>query len=147
MRALAAIIVAVMPVTTGGPLRCPCRLAALFKTEPRVCDASRPAEDRPEKRGCPCKSHGESKEPGPGEPKPAPGHPPCSHHLGIDLAPPLAGAERVVHDRDPGNPAVAAVNDTCLFVPPLGTGVRLLSPGAGPSQLPDRLRYCHAFRC
>ena len=147
MRAVTAIIVAVMSVTTGGPLRCPCQLAALFRTETALGPTAHSTMDLPKGRCCPCGSHAAPGRPGPVEPKPAPHSPPCRHHLVIDLAAPHAGTERVFDDHDPGDPTAAPVNDTDRSLLVHSADAALLS-SAGRSPPPrDLLRYCHAFRC
>lgn len=141
MRAVAAIIVAVMSVTTGGPFRCPCQLAALFKERACNTEATRPAPPVSEKHGCSCKHHSETERPAPSEPKPAPGVP-CEHGPKIDLVPPFAGGDRDLDDSvfaDPGRSHALPLTP----VPP-ATSPDTPAPLSSPS---DRLRYCHAFRC
>lgn len=147
MRAFAAITVAVMSVTTGGPLRCPCQLAALFRIETRLGLATRSTPDLPKGRCCPCESHADPGLPWPVEPKPSPHFPPCKHHLVIDLAVPHMDAGRVLDDRDSGDPTAVPVRDCGGAFPENVTAAALLSSGGRPLPPHDRLRYCHAFRC
>lgn len=146
MRDLTAIIVAVMSVTTGGPLRCPCQLAALCRGETHSGPVTRTVQPQPKNRCCPCESHADPGLPGPVEPKPSPNSPPCNHHPVIVLAAVHAGAERVYDDREPGDPTAAPVSDIARVLPAHAAGAALLCL-AGRSLPPnDRLRYCHAFR-
>src|SRR6188768_2021002 len=102
MRAVTAIVAAVLSVTTGGPLRCPCQYAALLRPTPVPTKAS-PRAAEPPCRTCPCHAHQEPDSPAPAAPEPGPGHPPCPHGPGVDVTPPPAGSDRG-GDGQPGNP-------------------------------------------
>ncbi len=141
MRHLAAIIAAVLSVTTGGPLRCPCRLATL---------TTAPAKATSEERGdsgcshqCGCKSHAGKdvdRQAPPSSPRPEP----CDHGPGIDLLA-FTAVDRQADD----------AGGTQLVVPGVArTGSELARKHAlvpdpsGRSTSPtSHLRYAHAFRC
>ncbi|MBA4065734.1 MAG: hypothetical protein C0501_18850 [Isosphaera sp.] len=155
MRRVAAIIVAVLPVLTGGPLRCPCQLAALFADHVQsalVVLTPRPTsvEDEPGRyRGerCSCKSHRGPALPGqPTERPPAPGVP-CQHCPNVDLVLAVTIGERLAGDRDPGDmtaPPFEAAQTVPLTRRPDAWS---LAVPELTSAAPDRLRYCHSFRC
>ncbi len=156
MQRAAAIIVAVLSVFTGGPFRCPCRLVALFADRaPTVLTAQpAPAASEPDRCGgerCSCKPHrvpalpGQPPERTP-EQLPAPGVP-CQHCPNVDLIPAVTIGERLAGDRDPGD-LTAAPHDAAPADPLTRRPDAL--PLAAPeltSAAPDRLRYCHSFRC
>lgn len=146
MRALTAIVVAVMSVTTGGPLRCPCQLAALCRAETRFGLATRTVPHQPESRCCSCESHAALGLPGPVEPKPPSNSPPCEHHPVIALAVLHAGAERVLDDRNPGDSTEAHGGNSDHVVSAHAANVAVHS--ATERSLPPckHLRYSHAFR-
>lgn len=146
MRAVAAIIVAVMSVTTGGPLRCPCQLAAFFRTGPQTCALPPAPKACQEKNCCPCHSHDDAPTQEQESPKPSPQAPPCPHGQGIDLAPPLTSLDREVGGVEHGAPAVATAPLGLFSVPPGGPSVPV-DPNAHSTPPPDHLRYCHSFRC
>lgn len=146
MRVVATIIAAVMSVTTGGPLRCPCHLLALLRTEPAVARTAQPLVERPTGDCCGCKSHREP-QPEPTDPRPAPHHPACPHGPGIDLVPPLATGERVTGGHESGTSAVMALGDSHAYLLAWGYESPRPMPAAFAASPPDRLRYCHAFRC
>lgn len=150
MRSGATIIAAVLSVFTGGPLRCPCQLAALFESYPPTVLTPHAAtqEDeagRSEKHRCSCKTHREPAPPEqPIEQKPTPGVP-CQHCPGVDLVPPVATGERLASDRDLGDWSAAfpdAAFPQTHRPDTLHPVTHLMTTSA-----PDRLRYCHSFRC
>lgn len=149
MQRAAAIIVAVLSVLTGGPLRCPCRLVALF-ADCVLTDQPASVEGEADRCGgerCSCKPHREPALPEqPPERLPAPGVP-CQHCPNVDLVPPVTIGERLEGDRDPGD--MTAVPHDAAPADPLTRRPDAL-PLAVPeltSSAPDRLRYCHSFRC
>lgn len=156
MQRAASIIVAVLSVLTGGPLRCPCRLVALFADCVPTVLTAQPAsvEGEPDRCGgerCSCKSH---REPAPPEQPPertperlpAPGVP-CQHCPNVDLVPPVTTGERLAGDRDPGD-LTAAAHDAAPADPlTRRPDARALAAPEFTSSAPDRLRYCHSFRC
>ncbi len=140
MRALTAIVAAVLSVTTGGALRCPCQLAPLF----RPVAVATPDAPQPEKspcRSCPCHAHEEPDSREPVAPEPGPGRPPCPHGPGVDVTPPPAGSDRV------GDDAATALEHQALAPRPGAPVARLAPAGTTLPPPPDHLRYCHAFRC
>lgn len=148
MRLSAAILAMLMAVTTGGPLRCPCQIWALLKSEAvesQQCIALPTVED--DEACCSCKSHHIKHDNKPPEPeKRSPRHLPCKHGPAIDIAPPISHAEGVGEHHD-----LAAAVDLSVesAIPPI---VRLLAPsGCAPSEplaSPlHALKYCFAFRC
>lgn len=146
MRAVVAIIVAVMSVTTGGPTRCPCQIAALFRAGTQTCEPP-PAQKRSqEKRACRCHSHCESSEQQPEHPTPPPESPKCPHGPGIDLAPPQSATDRAASDAGDLSQLEFAATHGLFAVAPRGHS-GLFDPGTHLSPHPDRLRYCHSFRC
>ena len=152
MRASVAIIAAVMSVTTGGPLRCPCQLAALFPGNQfppgAACDTEAypaiPAEN--EKHCCSCIKHHEPERPAPTKPTQAPDAP-CEHGLGADLVPLVANGERVAGDLNPGDPVFALAGRSYPFLKASVQPVAIPTLSGSLSGHPDQLRYCHAFRC
>ncbi len=96
MRILAAIIAALMSVTTGGPLRCPCQLAKLGPPVGWPCQETAAQPPAPTHQ-CGCKTHTTDERRAPADDRPG-GHPPgdhapCHHGPVADLAAPAA-AER-----------------------------------------------------
>ena len=148
MRSLAAILAAVMSVTTGGPLRCPCQFAALFENQERVscADAPPPVQAANEKHCCSCNRHHEPEEPSPAQPKRTPASPPCQHAPAIDLAPPLVGGERTAGEYEPGGLNFAADIETSLGLLAFRPDAPLPLPSNLDSAPPDQLKYCHSFR-
>lgn len=152
MRLAVAIIVAVMSVVTGGPLRCPCQLAVLFNnrlpTAPPLQATRLTAEtERCSTKHCPCKSHQPPVDPEqPAERTPVPGAP-CGHCPNFDLGLPVGNGDRLQTDRDTGDFTSAPfARDTHVFLTAcLDTPVTAIDPI--DSSAPDRLRYCHSFRC
>ena len=145
MRLAAAILATVMSVTTGGPLRCPCHLLALLRTGPSTVVAP-PAAEQEASGGCGCRVHREP-QPEPTDQRPRPHRPPCPHGPGVDLLPPLSTGERVVGGHDSGDPVVTLPGHG--YAPTTASSYDSavsahVTPAASP---PDRLRYCHAFRC
>lgn len=157
MSRAAAIIAAVLSVITGGPLRCPCHLAALFLSPSpavRTTTAAPPKGEagRCDDQRCSCKTH---REPAPPEQpteqptdqqKPAPGVP-CQHCPNVDLAPPAATGERLAGDRDPGDWSADSPASAPVGTQTLRPDTLVLIPGPVTPSAPDRLRYCHSFRC
>lgn len=149
MRAAVAILAAVMSVTTGGPLRCPCYLVALLKgttvtAPPAEFPLPTPAP------GCSCKSHREADEPKPGEentPEKTP-HPsaPCNHGPGVDLVAPTASGERPTGGDETGQSTLAFSVERLDLSPSHAGAVRAIVPDP-PSSNHSPLRYCHSFRC
>lgn len=147
MRRVLAVIAAVMSVATGGPLRCPCQLAALFldgsssrETSARIPPPAPPSHPS----GCKCQGHVHDDEPAPTEERRD--HPePCNHGPGVDLLTP-ATADRQAGDSGSDGHAVAVSH----FVPALSVVTEADAP-ARPLKSdfspPDCLRFCHAFRC
>lgn len=146
MRLVATIIAAVMSVTTGGPLRCPCQLVPLLRPEAAVCETIRPIEGQTVERCCGCKGHREPNSE-PTAPRPSPDRPPCQHGPAIDLVPPAHPGERVTDGTDPTDPATPCGGDPASVSPVLSLDTPLRVRLAPFTSLPDRLRYCHAFRC
>ena len=139
MRALTAIVAAVLPVTTGGPLRCPCELAQLVRPVAVVSADKSPCPS------CPCHAHEEPDSPEPTDPRPVPGLPPCPHGPGVDLTPPPAASDRAVDD--PFGAAAADITHQHSGFEAGASTARFVLADATPSPPPDHLRYCHAFRC
>lgn len=149
MRAAVAILAAVMSVTTGGPLRCPCYLVTMLKgtaviVPPAECPLPTPAA------GCSCKGHREADEPKPSEeraPDKTP-HPtaPCNHGPGVDLLAPTASGERLTGGDETGQSTLALSVERLDLSPSHAGAVRAVLPDP-PSSVRDPLRYCHSFRC
>lgn len=150
MRAAVAILAAVMSVTTGGPLRCPCYLVALLNggtavaAPPADCPLPTPTPC------CPCKAHREADEPKSAEgstPERTP-HPsaPCNHGPGIDLVAPTASGERLAGESETGHGTLALSAERLDLSPSHADLVRTLLPDP-PSSAHSPLRYCHSFRC
>lgn len=152
MRAGAAIIAAVLSVFTGGPLRCPCRFAAVLvshsQTTPSLPMA--PSEDGAGGCGelsCSCKSHPEPARPdAPTKRPPAPGVP-CGHCPAVDLVLPGGSGERAVGDREPGGVSAASFGDSSAAPLAHRPEPLVLLALECTSSAPNRLRYCHSFRC
>ena len=151
MRRAAAIIAAVLSVFPGGPLRCPCQLAALFENRAATVLIPQPAPADDEAGGCEnqrcsCKTHREPAGPEPTEKTPAPGVP-CQHCPNIDLVLPVVTGERLASDRDPGDsPGASLASDTAVPLTHRPDTLTLVGREF-TSSAPDRLRYCHSFRC
>ncbi|QDU21349.1 hypothetical protein [Urbifossiella limnaea] len=141
MRALTAIVAAILSVTTGGPLRCPCQLADLLRpaAPAAVCD------NAPVCRSCPCHRHAEPDDPQPRSPDRVPERVPCPHGPALDITPPPAGEYGVGNDT-PSDEGIAFCEDVAVRVAVIGdatpTALKL-------AQTPpvDHIRYSHAFRC
>ena len=145
MRLLATIIAVVMSVTTGGPLRCPCQLAALVRGTTCVAETVQVDPATFETHTCCCQSHREPEEPQPTEREPSPGEP-CPHGPSVDLVLPTAGGERHAGGGGLGDFPVAAHGAVEI---PLycGLNLQLFVVCEPTSSKSDRLRYCHSFRC
>lgn len=139
MRHLAAIIAAVLSVTTGGPLRCPCRLATLASTP---APPERPV-DSGRSHQCGCKSHAGKDVDRPAPPA-SPRPEPCDHGPGIDLLA-CTAVDRQADDSGGNQLIVPAVAHTGSEL----AGKHALAPDpSGRSTSPTaHLRYAHAFRC
>lgn len=146
MRRVAAIIAAVMSVTTGGPLRCPCHLIALLQPECCAAPVAQPAAERPVEHCCGCKAH-RAPQPEPTDPQPSPHRPPCPHVPGIDLVPPHAPGERAASGHELGDPAVMALGGGHVSASARASDSPPPVPVTLAASPPDRLRYSHAFRC
>lgn len=150
MRNVAVIVAAVLTVFTGGPLRCPCQVAALLRDHtpaPPTRPPTPPADEASRCGCCSCKAHRDAADPKQSaEREPAPGNP-CPHCPNIYLVLPVTNAERLPGDHDHGDwtagpfdatPAVPLTRHPhAVFLP--------VSDSHRPA--PDRLRYCHSFRC
>lgn len=151
MRAVVAIIVAVMSVATGGPLRCPCQFAALFRTATCVPESASAARTAPtpqpaaQHSGCGCKSHTAADEQPPEERQPAQPEP-CKHGPGIDLVPPTT-LDRQSGDLGAEGIPSAAVSDGFLLCLALVRHDFTTRPAGSDASLPTRLRFSCAFRC
>lgn len=143
MRVLTAIVAAVLSVTTGGSLRCPCQLAQVFRPAAAVAPVA--LADKSPCRSCPCHSHEEPESPAPTAPQPGPRCPACPHCLSLDLTPPPAGGDRGVDDQL----GDAAADLDLPRTGPVGgaTAARVVRTDGAHPPPPDHLRYCHAFRC
>lgn len=141
MRHLAAIIAALLSVTTGGPLRCPCRLAAL--TCSPVEAAPERADEACRSHKCGCKPLAEQDVRRPGPPT-SPRPEPCEHGPGVDLLA-LSAADPQTDEADSTPHIVPGVLHTASNV----ATVHVLLPGTcGRSTSPtSHFRYAHAFRC
>jgi hypothetical protein len=139
---LTAVIAAVLTVTTGGPLRCPCQFPQL------VCETDRIAESlsADETLNCPCHSHHKSELPPSSEQGRAPAKP-CEHGPGIDIAALVTNGERptVYHDSFDG-PELDSILDSHTSQNDQSNG-RMLLDCPGRTSESDRLKYCHSFRC
>lgn len=151
MRAAAAIIAAILSVFAGGPLRCPCQLAAVFESRPPTTRSHQtaPTDNEAVRCGCrhsSCQTQKESVgQAQPTEQQHAP-QVPCEHRPGVDLVLPGGGGERASGERATGE--VTAAPFECahaLSVPQPAT--QLPVPRHLTTSAPDRLRYCHSFRC
>lgn len=152
MRLAVAIIVAVMSVVTGGPLRCPCQLAVLFNNRLPTAPPSQVTRlaaesERCSSRQCPCKSHQTPVDPErPAERTPVPGAP-CEHCPNFDLSLPVGNGDRLQTDRDTDDFASAPfARETHVFLT-ASPDTLVNASGSITSWAPDRLRYCHSFRC
>lgn len=151
MRALATIIAAVLSVTTGGPLRCPCQLVP----QVRVACAESVSVPRPDESscsGCRCRGHHEEETPSrspadaPTQDRHESPQAPCPHGPGIDLAAPPGGVEP--GDAQSGADQPAAIGghtfDLALSAACCAAALRPPAPSSSTCQ---HLRFCHAFRC
>lgn len=150
MRALATIIAAVLSVTTGGPLRCPCQ----FLPQVRAASAERVATPRAEVsscRGCGCRAHQEKESPPPAPADSPPQernetpHAPCPHGPGVDLTAPPGGVEMGDSEAGTDQPVLVSGGNYALTLSALDC-VAPHPPSAPPSTC-QHLRFCHAFRC
>ena len=141
MRVLTAIVAAVLSVTTGGPLRCPCQLAKVARpaAPATVCD------DAPGCRSCPCHRNAEPVSLQGQCPEPAPERVPCPHGPALDLTPPPAGVERVGDDSPAFDGGAFGEHPAARLVCNQAAGSRATTPAYPPPV--DHLRYSHAFRC
>ena len=150
MRLVAAIIAAVMSVATGGPLRCPCQLAALLRDTPctdQSASAVRTLPTTPPSAlhsGCGCKTHTTDDEQPPAEHQPDRPEP-CNHGPGIDLVAPST-VERQAGDSELGNP-LSVPSGGAAASPCRVPDTSFVSSAEIDSSPPARLRYCHSFRC
>lgn len=142
MRVLTAIVAAVLSVTTGGPLRCPCRLAELIRPTP---PATVHDDTVPVSRSCPCHRHAEPDASERQCPERAPERVPCPHGPAFVLTPPPAGAERVGDD-SPADEGVALGEHAAFRVVCNRTAALTAAASTHPPPV-DHLRYSHAFRC
>ena len=144
MRAAVALLAMVMSVTTGGPLRCPCRVAALLHTS--TCPAkAEPRAASPEKHRCHCQTHRGQPESKPKEPNRTP-QPPCEHSTAVDVISPTA-AERVAGDEEPevtGGFSPWSSTFAHITLPPLTLAARVPIPRFASRTL---LQLAHALRC
>lgn len=153
MRAVVTIIVAVMSVVTGGPLRCPCQFATMFRavtcsTEStsavRIPQTPQSAADH---SGCGCKAHMAADDQPPEERHPVQPEP-CNHGPGtnIDLVAPTT-VDRQSRDFGAFNISCAVTSGVHLTYPALLRHGITASPRGSDSTLPTLLRFSHAFRC
>ena len=149
MRLVAAIIAAVMSVATGGPLRCPCQFAALFRNTPctdqsavRTVPTTQPSAPH---SGCGCKTHTTDDEQPPAEHQPDQPEP-CNHGPGIDLVAPST-VDRQSGDLGAEGAPFAATSGEFLSYRALVRHDLAERPPGSDTSLPARLRFSHAFRC
>lgn len=143
MRSLAAILVAVMSVTTGGSLRCPCQLWTLLGPGAPTCEGP-PTQTSATENLCACKGHRNLPPGGPSEPSPCQKTPSCPHTASVDVILPSAG-ERLTADEDSGFSVPLVIEGAYASHHVFAVG--LLNNTAGhPSEPSDRLRFCHSFR-
>jgi hypothetical protein len=143
MRTLTAILVAILSVTTSGPLRCPCHLASFFNAP--VCESlakfDREATDCLQSCGC---RHNEPDEAPSHDKTPSPQSCPCGP--AIDLEPPLVAADRVPNgdecDRCVYEPLLDLIPDR-MFAATRWTIAEAITVECSLSQF----RYAHSFRC
>lgn len=151
MRALATIIAAVLSVTTGGPLRCPCLLVPQIRAA-CVETVAPPSGDDSSPSGCRCRAHQEAEVPpltppdSPHQGRHEPPHAPCPHGPGIDLTAPPAGVEQGESQSGAEQPALVGAGTFALVLSTLGY-VAASHPPAPPPATCQHLRFCHAFRC
>lgn len=148
MRTLAAIFAAVMSVTTGGPLRCPCQLAKLCLPSERPCQDA-PARPSAPTHQCGCKAQTGDERRAPADHRPgerSPGdHTPCHHGPVADLAAPAAG-ERLAGDSTGDALSVSPSGFNLVARPTAVSGGRAGWLESAPSSQ-ALLRYAHSFRC
>jgi hypothetical protein len=149
MRLVAAIIAAVMSVATGGPLRCPCQFAALFRNTPctdqsavRTLPTTQPSDLH---SCCGCKTQTTDDEPPPAEHQPDQPEP-CSHGPGIDLVAPST-VDRQSGDLGAEGAPFAATSGAFLSLRALVRHDLAERPPGSDTSLHARLRFSHAFRC
>lgn len=145
MRHLAAIVAAVMSVTTGGPLRCPCQVTAFVRSS--ACESAsgqtKPAADQPQK--CGCKAHAAAEAPPPAEETP-PTPEPCKHGRGIDLVAPAAGSDRQAGASEHAGVSLVVSTETLgSLAVRRGSSLPHGTHGTHTTLL-SRLRYSHSFR-
>lgn len=144
MRLWAAILAAVMSVTTGGTLCCPCQFAALCERTISHERAIQVHTEAPAEHRCPCHAHQDSEPPCPAEEQHQP-VPSCPHGPGLDLATPTTFGERTSTD---GEFQVASFEDMApVFSVSLPTLSVAKSLFALDSSQPHRLRDSYSFRC
>ena len=145
MRFWAAILAAVMSVTTGGTLRCPCQFAALCERATSHERTSQVHTESPAEHRCPCHAHQDSEPPCPAEEEPHEPVPSCPHGPGLDLATPTTVGERTGTD---GEPTVASLAESVpAILVALPTQPVTRSQLAVDCSQSHRLRYSHSFRC
>lgn len=144
MRIWAAIFVAVMSVATGGPLRCPCQVKAMFEGMTSLAAVPKPKSEKAPRHPCTCHAHQQEEQHGPNEPRPEPNCPTCPHGPGVDLVPPVAAGERTAGERSFGETTFgyASVSLAATTIS-LRRSPAFIEPNSSP---PEQLRYCHAFR-
>lgn len=149
MRLAATILAAIMSVTTGGTLRCPCQIQGLLPCSTSVFAISNSHSESTAKQLCSCSTHRDAQELSHSghEPEPKPESPTCPHGPSIDFVTPIMGGERNTGDRDS---AGLAFHFDCLSrVSPR----ELNSLNSDTNQVKHRssafelLRFCHAFHC
>ena len=149
MRLAATILAAIMSVTTGGTLHCPCQIQSLFPCSTSVSAIPNSQSEATAKQSCSCSTHRDAQElshPG-HEPEPKPEGPTCPHGPSIDFVSPIIGGERNTGDRD--SVGLAFHFDGLSLV----STRKVSSLNSDTNQLIhhssafDLLRYCHAFHC
>lgn len=142
MRMVAAVIAAVLTVTTGGPLHCPCQFAPFVCGTDRIADC----QTADEARSCPCHSHPESDSPQPPKRGGVPVKP-CEHGPGIDFAASVTTGERPVVDQDSFDGPVWISNAIARTSQTVDSNGRTQIDGPFSPSESGRLKYCHSFRC
>lgn len=142
MRSVTAVIAAILSVVTGGPLRCPCQVAALGRGAEHVAEfhAANEADD------CPCHSHRKPCLPQSTEHKHAPCEP-CRHGAAIDVLAPVVTGERLSGEREAVDRMPLVPGDCSQGSPGCGLDGMPLDNIPVSSSASDQLRYCHSFLC